>query len=320
MQKNGTRLSAILLGMALSLATEEAAGQNPPGQPPAGPGGSVYAHASYTVTTNGSGNLQYWVYQPASPKPSSAPLIVFNHGYAAMEPTYYLAWLVHLVRRGNVVVYPRYQATLLTPPSTFTGNAITAVKNAIAWLQASTGRVQPQLDRFAIAGHSYGGVVTMNMAHRWQSTGLPQPRALMPTEPFYQNLDSLTGVPAAALLNCIVTEEDTTAGRTGCDRIWDRTGQIPLANRDYVWMLSDTHGAPDLVANHRQACTGGASDCVLDALDWYGSWKIFDGLTDCAFFDTNCEYALEDTSEHRWMGAWSDGEPVIELGVLDAKP
>jgi pimeloyl-ACP methyl ester carboxylesterase len=310
----------VLLGLTLVTGVRHAAAQSPPGQPSAGPGGSDYPYAGYTVTTNGSGNLQYWVYQPANPKPASAPLIVFNHGYAAMEPTYYLAWLEHLVRRGNVVVYPRYQASLITRPATYTANAITAVKNAISWLQASSTRVQPQLSRFAIAGHSYGGVVTMNMAHRWQSSGLPQPRALMPTEPYSENLDSLSGVPSAALLNCIVAEEDATVGRAGCDLIWDRTGQIPLANRDYVWMFTDDYGTPDLVANHRQACTGGAQDCVVDALDWYGSWKIFDALTDCAFFGLDCEYALGNTPEHRWMGSWSDGEPVTELAIFDAKP
>lgn len=306
-------------GIAIA-AAGSAAAQTPPGQPASGPGGALYPHASYTVTSNGSGNLQYWVYQPASPKPASAPLVVLNHGYGGMEPVYYLAWLQHLVRRGNVVVYPRYQANLLTPPRTFTDNAITAVKNAITWLQASSTRVQPQLGRFAIAGHSYGGVVAVNMGHRWQSAGLPQPDVLFPVEPWHQNMDALSGTPATVLMNCLVAGDDTLAGRTGCDQIWDRTGHVPAANRDYVWMFSDSYGTPDLVADHGQATTGGGTDRVLDALDWYGTFKIFDGLTDCAFYGTSCAYGLGNTPEHRTMGSWSDGEPVLPLAIFDTKP
>lgn len=312
--------SIAALGMVGALRVGAASAQTPPGQPSSGPGGSSYPHAGYTVVSNGSGNTQYWVYQPASPQPASAPVVVFNHGYGAMEPTYYLAWLEHLVRRGNIVIYPRYQATLLTLPRNYTGNAITAVKNALAWLQASPSRVQPQLSRFAIAGHSYGGVVTMNMAHRWQSAGLPQPRALLAVAPWHDNLDTLSGVPASVLMNCVVGDEDVLAADDGCDLIWSRTAHVPLANRDYVWMFSDTRGTPDLVADHTFATTGGGGGRVVDALDWYGTWKILDGLTDCSFFGTNCAYGLGDTPEHRFMGTWSDGAPVTELAILDAAP
>ncbi|MDX2167501.1 MAG: alpha/beta hydrolase [Deltaproteobacteria bacterium] len=309
---------------AIALLIASAAGaQSPPTQPSSGPGGSSYPHAGYTVTDNGSGRLEYWVYQPASPKPAAAPLIVLNHGANAFDPPTYIAWIEHLVRRGNIVVYPRYQATVLTPPSTYTDNAISAVKSAISWLQANGTRVQPQLNRFAVAGHSYGGVVTVNMAQRWQSAGLPQPRALLAVEPWYQNIDgSLASIPAAAYLNCVVGGNDDFAGRAGCDTIWDRTGHISAANRDYVWMSSDTHGTPDLVANHAApaANPSGGSTSGVDALDWYGFWKTFDGLTDCAFYGTNCPYGLGNSAEHRGMGTWSDGVAVTPLLISDVKP
>jgi hypothetical protein len=54
---------------------------------------------------------------------------------------------------------------------------------------------------------------------------------------------------------------------------------------------------------------------MVDALDFYGTWKLFDGLTDAAFFGKNREYALGDTPEQRFMGKWSDGAPVKELRV-----
>jgi dienelactone hydrolase len=308
-------LAAVLVFVTVAFA------QSPPGQPASGPGGSDYAHAGYAMVHQGSGNLEYWMYEPRSPQPASAPVVVFNHGWGAMDPVYYQAWLEHLVKKGSIVIYPRYQASMLTPPSQFTGNAITAVKNALAYLVAHPGDTQAQLDKFAILGHSYGGVVTVNMANRWQSAGLPQPKAIMPTQPYSQTIDtSLSGIPSTVLMNCHVGQDDTVVGRAGCDRIWDRTGHIPAANRDYVWMFTDTYGTPDLLSDHSAPTTGGGSGREVDATDWYGFWKTFDGLRNCAFYGTDCAYAVGNTPEHRYMGLWSDGHPVTELSITDTKP
>ncbi len=57
----------------------------------------------------------------------------------------------------------------------------------------------------------------------------------------------------------------------------------------------------------------------VDALDYYGLWKLFDGLTDAAFFGRNREYALGNTPRQRFMGLWSDGMPVKELIVTDPR-
>jgi hypothetical protein len=56
---------------------------------------------------------------------------------------------------------------------------------------------------------------------------------------------------------------------------------------------------------------------ALDALDWYGTWKLTDALMACAFAGDWCDYALGDTPEQRFMGAWSDGVPVQELAATD---
>jgi len=228
------------------------------------------------------------------------------------------------VRQGSIVIYPRYQATWLTPTNTFTQNAIDAVKDALNWLESAPDQVQPDRSKFAILGHSYGGTITVNMAHRWQSAGLPQPKAIMPVQPGTEpggtgNIDSLSDVPSTVLMNCHVGADDDAAGRQVCDIIWDRTGHIPAVNRDYVVMYSDHYGEPDLDADHL-APAGGPSVQEVDALDWYGFWKDFDALRDCAFYGTNCGYGVGDTPEHRFMGFWSDGTPVRELQITDVKP
>ncbi|RIL12244.1 MAG: hypothetical protein DCC75_00770 [Proteobacteria bacterium] len=53
-----------------------------------------------------------------------------------------------------------------------------------------------------------------------------------------------------------------------------------------------------------------------DALDFYGFWKLFDGLYQAAFFGRHREFALGGTSQQKSMGIWSDGVPVKEIEVM----
>ena len=295
----------------------------PPAQPTSGPGGSNYSNTSYVVTDLGSQEHRYWIYEPRSPQPTAAPLVVLNHGWSAVRPDHYTKWIEHLVKKGNIVVYPQYQNDALTTPDTeYTPNSIQATLDAIAWLQANPSHTQPDLTKFAITGHSYGGVVTANMANRWSSAGLPQPKVADVIQPAWYALDaSLSGIPSTILMNCHVGQDDTIVGRTGCDNIWDRIGHIPAANKDYVWMYTDRHGTRNLVADHYAPVADVTlQEFLADALEFYGFWKDFDALRDCAFFGTNCAYGVGNTAEHRNMGQWTDGVAVTQLSITDAKP
>ena len=55
---------------------------------------------------------------------------------------------------------------------------------------------------------------------------------------------------------------------------------------------------------------------MADTLDYYGYWKLFDGLYGAAFYGVNREFALGNTPQQRFMGKWSDGTPVKELEIL----
>jgi len=145
-------------------------------------GGRQYVSASVTKNRYGTRMQEYWIFEPDAPKPRSAPLIVFLHGWG-MNPLYYGAMADHLVRRGNIVVYPRYQADLLTLPRVFLPNTISAIKDAIARLQTEPGHVRPDLNRFAVVGHSVGGLLAANVAAVAKESGLPQVRAVMSVEP-----------------------------------------------------------------------------------------------------------------------------------------
>jgi acetyl esterase/lipase len=282
--------------------------QSPPPQPADGPGGADYAHARVVSQRFGLGETGYVLFEPADPKPASAPVVAFIHGYLAISPASYLSWIHHLVRRGHIVIYPRYQG-LTTDPRRFTANTIAGVREGLAELQRGS-HVRPELDKFAITGHSCGGAITADLAARAAQEGLPAPSVVMPVEPgCFFTPSSLAAIPATALLVVVVGEDDDVVGDFQARDIWRQTAHIPPEQRDYLILRTDRHGTPALVADHN-APLASRSPATLDAMDWYGPWKILDALTACAWYGRSCDVGLGGSPAQTGMGVWSDGRPV----------
>ena len=82
---------------------------------------------------------------------------------AGFNPASYGAWFRHLARRGNVIIYPKYQIQIpLTLPREITANARGVIQDALARLSTEPNRVRPDTNRFAIVGHSVGGILTIS--------------------------------------------------------------------------------------------------------------------------------------------------------------
>jgi pimeloyl-ACP methyl ester carboxylesterase len=338
----------------------------PPLQPASGPGGKQYAHTEVTKNRYGKGGQEYWIFEPDAPKPATAPVIVLLHGWGGMNPMYYGAWIDHLVKRGNIVIYPRYQASLLTPIGEFTPNTLTALKDAMARLQTEPGHIKPDLNKFATVGHSVGGILAANIAALASESGLPRVSVVMSVEPGITEapiniaLADLKKIPAETLLLAVAGDQDTLVRDVDAKRIYSESTRVPATNKDYVTLVSDSHGTPTLQASHRAPTAhdkaydsgdgigGGPAETsdrvggdragglptrridrrqtdrrerletmMVNALDFYGTWKLFDGLCDAAFYGKNREYALGNTPQQRFMGVWSDGVPVKELKITD---
>ena len=292
----------------------------PPTQSPEGPGSTNYSHQSIKTTTYGNGELQYWLFEPQNPTPTSAPVIVFNHGWGAQHPSIYQTWIDHLVKKGNIVIYPRYQKTLVFGFKRFTDNAIYAVQQALDELQ-KPGHVIPELEHFAIVGHSLGGGISTYMAARAATEGLPTPRAVMPVQPAlpFGDVADLQLISNETYMVVIVGANDTVVFNYSAIPIFYNTTSIPFDKKDYIIQLSDFYGYPGLNADHgAPTCGYNNSLLITDAMDYYSTWKLFDALTDYAFFGINREYCLDNTPEQRFMGLWSDGTPVVELFVTDS--
>jgi hypothetical protein len=181
------------------------------------------------------------------------------------------------------------------------------------------------------------------MAVLAHSVGLPEPKAIMLAEPgeggnikAHILKTDLSTISPKVLMLVVVGSEDTIAGDNIGKRIIKQTPQIPSSNKNLIMIYSDYHGNPPLIADHyapvapdeRYNIGGGKLLSLMrrgahrylgsevDSLDYYGFWKLFDGITDAAFYGKNLEFALGNTPKQRFMGNWSDGTPVKELRII----
>jgi dienelactone hydrolase len=323
--------------LLLMLFATTAAAQTPPPQPAHGPGSSDYAHTG--VATSERGGAQGWrLFTPTGPAPTSAPVVVFCHGWGALDSKTYQAWIDHLVHRGNIVIWPNYQDSLRTPAAQFLPNALAGVRGALASLRETRGTLGADLQRVAVVGHSAGGLLAAELAAVAKAEGLPEFRAVMPVEPGDGSqggkrrasvpLVDLTPMPASTHLLVFVGADDHRAFEALGLHIYDAARDVPTTHKNVLELRSDAHGNPSLVANHsvpagtfdghaqRRALLADFEHAgMVDALD-FALWKHFDALTDCAFAGHNCDIALGGSAAQTTIGRWSDGVEVQPLRVL----
>jgi len=136
---------AMLLSLTLSALILTACGSST--QPDSGPGGHAYPHGGVQVTAGGSGYDAWFVFEPTNPKPASAPLVILTHGYGEYSGyEMHRALIEHTVRKGNVVIYPRWQTDLLIPcpgPANIEpciASELKGIRDGLAYLSAAYSR------------------------------------------------------------------------------------------------------------------------------------------------------------------------------------
>ncbi len=344
------RRSAVAVAVFLIAGCRAVNVMTPPGQPASGPGGRDYPHAKVITQRLGEGNEEYWLFQPDDPRPAQAPVVVFLHGWGGMDPVRYGAWLRHIVRKGHTVIFPRYQASLMTPASEMTPAALSAVRDALSRL-STEGPVRPRLDGIAWVGHSLGGIIAANLAATSVELGLPPPALVMGAEPGGESrlaVEPLGGIPPQTLVLLAVGEDDDIVADHGARAILEGLAHLPRENVELVTIRSEDRSDPPLEADHfaplasvgdfpppldgagmpLEAPAGRSTGPIRqrisqrqidryapDALDYYGFWKLLDGLCDSAFRGVHREYALGDTPQQRYMGRLSNGEAVTPIEV-----
>ncbi len=250
-------------------------------RPSPNPAAQVGARAAATtrtvavrVSSGGSGADAWYVFEPTRPRPKKAPLAIVMHGYceyAGYDSMYEL--IRHTVRKGSIVIYPRWQTDVATPcPGPVDiepcmKSSTRAIRGALAYLRARPKRrVQPDLERTSYFGFSFGGIITANLTNRYRKLHLPKPRAIWLEDPHDGGLDgpdepavddSLRGHSrdgearsATRAPEGVIAEPDQGGLAGSCNAIFPKLRHIPKRNKDLVLTRPDAHGTPALAAPH----------------------------------------------------------------------
>ena len=304
-----------------------------PAQPPSGPGGADYRFETVQMLDFAEQADGYWLFQPEDPGDEKLPVVVFIHGYGAYNPMIYGQWLRHLVRKGNVVLFPRYQENIFQPrPSAFGANVAQAIRDAREEL-TNGQQIEVDWEKMAFIGHSYGGVIASDLAVNFESYEIPKALAAFLCSPGTGplnggRLSSYEEMPADLQLLMIVSENDPIVGDEFAKRVFETA--VNVEQRNLLRQFPDRQGSERITAGHNETYSvdtlfdSGLRNysskkalriSKVDPVDYFGYWKLGDALLDCSRYGRHCEYAFGNTPEQRSLGLWSDGSPVRELEV-----
>ena len=312
----------------------------PLGAPALAGGEASYPHRSAQGQEFGEGARSYWLYEPAGPRPERAPVVVFLHGWLAVNPGVYGAWIEHLARGGHVVIAPRYQDDWRTPPAGFLPNAVAAVRDALDVLQTAPGRVRPDRSRFALIGHSAGGNLAAQLAASARDYQLPAPRAVVsvtPGEVLPSTWPDLASIPAERCWWSSRPRRTWSSATSGPGRSTSSPRPSRPAARSSCCCRSDRRGTPALVADHVAPTAGlprfdsgegplrefQMDRATVDALDLAGLWRLADLTLAAGFEGIDLDAATRNGALLRNLGRRADGRairPPLVGDDLDAFP
>ncbi|MGK0366498.1 MAG: acetyl esterase/lipase [Saprospiraceae bacterium] len=273
----------------------------------------------------------YWLFTPKTPKPDTAHVLVFLHGYGGYNPMIYGKWLKHLVKQGNIVIYPRYQKNLRVPkPDKFAINAAYAIQNAKKELESREDIVGLWED-LTFAGHSYGGVISADLAANFVKYDIPQPKAIMLVSPGTAylkkgRLESYEGIPIETKVLITVSNDDKTTRDEFGILVYETA--VNTTNRVLYRQFADAYSPAPITAGHNESYSVDLDfDAGLlnytakralriskeNALDYNGYWRLFDALIACQREGKDCDLAFG--KEGFDLGEKENGESLSSFKV-----
>lgn len=171
--------------------------------------------ADVAVAYAGRGADAAFILRPRAQPRARLPVVLFGHGWFATNPRLYRGWVTHLVRRGNVVVYPVYQTVPYLSPELALGAFTNGVRTALRSTPHTT-------DGLVAAGHSAGGALVADYAATAAEEGLPVPAAVLSAYPgrklprFDPRIpeEDLTRIPPTTEVLALAGAADVVVGST----------------------------------------------------------------------------------------------------------
>jgi hypothetical protein len=216
----------------------------------------------------GKGASGVWIYTPAG-KPKD--VVVYFHGQGGPKeatPANHLPWIKHLVKRGSIVVYPRYEMAYEADPMPFIVNGV----------RAATKRVDVDKLPVLAIGYSRGGAIAVEYGAVAGGKGLPVPDWIMSVFPApYGNQKHIVDLSALrhfTELLILVGDQDQVVGTAGAAYLGQRlqAGGFPGENIQVNEVQSHgkftaDHFAPMATSAAAKNAFWRPADDVLDALD-----------------------------------------------------
>jgi poly(3-hydroxybutyrate) depolymerase len=216
----------------------------------------------------GKGASGIWIYRPAG-KPKD--LVIYLHGQGGpseARPDNHLPWIKHLVSRGSVVLYPRYEMEYEAEPMQFIANGIRTAENRV------------DLDDLPVLviGYSRGGGLAVEYAAVAAEEDLPVPDAIMSVFPAgFGNANEqvdLSPIPHTTEILFLVGDQDTVVDTRGAAFTGSRLQDAGFPGENIHLDLVESRGnfaadhfAPMSTTPAARAAFWEPADRILDALD-----------------------------------------------------
>jgi predicted esterase len=237
----------------------------------------------------------YWMYFNEKSVASNAPVVIFMHGYGGYNPFIYGAWIRHLVRKGNIVIYPRYQKNLVFPrPDRFAPNAARGIKGALSYLNETYNFKVPEEANYV--GHSYGGTIISEFLVRSAEYEIPEPKVAMLCAPGTSSLkggrlDSYGEINQSTKLLIVEEGNDRVVGKEFSRKVFNESpasmNKALIVNYPQVLPSNyyDAHHNVcyaldfDFDTKDRNYTSNRALEVgEIDAFDYNFYWRLFDLL------------------------------------------
>ncbi|MBF0410050.1 MAG: hypothetical protein HQM10_22090 [Candidatus Riflebacteria bacterium] len=215
-----------------------------------------YAHSSVKSVRIGIEEEKIYLFSPSDPEPASAPVVMFLRGWTHYSHSHYRAWIDHLCRQGNVVVFPEFQGSGGLPKD-FTINTARSLKESLKYLE-DRRILTPDRETLTVIGHECGAVIALNYAAAAKNLKLPTPKGLFLMNPSRSPFDEegsaiplldLSRISSDTLLMIIAGEDDSRNGfKTAIDLFYE-CDYINTENKLFLTSLTDARGVPALVGD-----------------------------------------------------------------------
>ena len=247
-------LPVLLLGACFAAPWAYAA--TPPQQPEQGPGGRDYKSAEVIKRAVGTASSGTFAFHGADPPAKPRPVVVFLHSWGAVNPALYGGWIDHLARKGNLVLFPRFQDVNRSRPADASNLAEDLIQGALAAL-AEDANARPDRERVAFIGHSAGVPIALNLAAGVSAGKVPAPKLIFGLMPggIASNekergilLRDLSAIDPSTLIIAMSGDRDYLPSDRASRLLLQGATAVPATRKLFMRAGSDDHGFPALTA------------------------------------------------------------------------